>query len=137
LKTVSQPFSGFLKTTEKCRLFQRGRFKSFIDFYLGFASPVLLCLLSFFSYLFIFFLDQVFKIPLSEGAGSRERERERERDRETERERDLPLSVLQGRPPAPSSGGQGGGSWGLMVLPSPGPMGALGDRVLSEGRAKA
>lgn len=79
LKTVSQPFSGFPKTTEKCRLFQCGRFKGFIDFYLGFPatttpSPRFCACLLFLFFFFIYFFDQVLKIPRSEGDGGRKRE---------------------------------------------------------------
>lgn len=73
LKTVSQPFSGFPKTTEKCRLFQCGRFKGVIDFYLGSPPSPRFCACLLACFPFFYFFDQVFKIPLSEGDGSRER----------------------------------------------------------------
>lgn len=77
LKTVSQPFRGFPKTTEECRLFQCRRFQGFIDFHLGspHSSNCLPCppaiLYACFLLLF-FFLSSFYKIPLSEADSGRQ-----------------------------------------------------------------
>lgn len=115
LKTVSQPFSGLPETTEKRRLFQCGRFKGCMDFYLGFSPPTptptscafVLFFLSFFFFSlpflsFFIFGSSVFLIPLSEEDGSRERP---------------PFSVLPRRAgrPAPSEGRLGA----KLIIPPP------------------